>query len=91
MARIKKEAEESLNESLQATITEETSTKLNDDKTEEVEEISQESNPQTIPDNIDRVLKMYAGYDELYIDKKGGAYTSQYPNTHLYQNPYHKK
>ena len=34
---------------------------------------------------------MYTGYEELYIDNKGGAYTIQYPNAHLYQNPYHKK
>lgn len=97
MARIKKEAEEITEESLQTTITEEAPViEPTGDNIEGMEESAppkpiQEPTPQIIPDNIDKILKMYAGYEELYIDNKGGAYTSLYPNAHLYQNPYHKK
>ena len=97
MARIKNEAEDITEKSLQTTITEEAPIiELTGDKIEGMEENAplktlQEPTPQIIPDNINKILKMYTGYEELYIDNKGGAYTIQYPNAHLYQNPYHKK
>ena len=44
---------------------------------------------------VDKILKMYPKYAELYIDSKGGVYTVNTPDTvrgkaKLYKNKYHK-
>jgi len=44
---------------------------------------------------VDKILKMYPQYAELYIDSKGGVYTVNTPDTvrgkaKLYKNKYHK-
>ena len=78
MARIKKETESPIEEF------------INEPVEEQDNELVTPA-PQVIPDNIDRILKMYPGYEKLYIDSKGGAYTSQQPNAHIYENPYYNK
>lgn len=78
MARIKKETESPIEEF------------INEPVEEQDNELVTPA-PQVIPDNIDRILKMYPGYEKLYIDSKDGAYTSQQPNAHLYENPYYNK
>ena len=44
---------------------------------------------------VDKILKMYPQYAELYIDSKGGVYTVNTPDpvrgkAKLYKNKYHK-
>lgn len=90
MARIKKEAETLINDPLEAI--EEKESPIDESTIEQHQNgEAAEPAPLIIPDNIDRVLKMYPTYEELYIDNKGGTYTSQHPNTNLYQNPYYKQ
>lgn len=46
-----------------------------------------------IPEFADTKLKMYPNYKELYIDNKGGVYTSKDQSSKdsiLYKNPYYK-
>ena len=69
MARIKKETESPIEEL------------INEPVEEQGNELVTPA-PQVIPDNIDRILKMYPGYEKPYIDSKGEAYTSQQPNAH---------
>lgn len=47
-----------------------------------------------IPGYVDVKLKMYPSYAELFVDNKGGVYTSKdykSPESILYKNPYHKQ
>ena len=46
-----------------------------------------------IPASVDKILKLFPEYEKLYVDEKGGVYTSEtaLPQTHiarLYTNPY---
>ena len=59
MARIKKETESPIEEF------------INEPVEEQDNELVTPA-PQVIPDNIDRILKMYPGYEKLYIDSKAG-------------------
>ena len=61
MARIKKETESPIEEL------------INEPVEEQGNELVTPA-PQVIPDNIDRILKMYPGYEKPYIDSKGEAY-----------------
>lgn len=74
MARIKKETESPIEEL------------INEPVEEQGNELVTPA-PQVIPDNIDRILKMYPGYEKPYIDSKGEAYTSQQPNAHYTKTP----
>lgn len=47
------------------------------------------------PEYIDRILRAFPNYPELYIDFQGGTYTVDTPpvfrsNATLYKNPHHK-
>lgn len=47
-----------------------------------------------IPEYVDVKLKMYSSYAELFVDNKGGVYTSKdykSPESILYKNPYHNQ
>lgn len=47
-----------------------------------------------IPQYVDIKLKMYPSYAELFVDNKGGVYTSKdykSPESILYKNPYHNQ
>lgn len=56
---------------------------------------SSKKNTVEIPDNVDKLLKLYPSYESLYVDDKGGVYpVDAQPNlvvgAILYQNPYYK-
>lgn len=87
MARTKKE--EVITEEIEET---------NVDSTSESNEITDTQGPITetisevIPEFADAKLKLYPNYKELYIDNKGGVYTSKDQSSKdsiLYKNPYY--
>ena len=102
MARIKKEAEEQIYDSVNITAIsneivtvntdlEETTT-IDSNQKEMINSEIKESND--IPEYVDQILKMYPNYEKLYIDNKKGVYTSDHNKSiesKLYTNPYHKK
>ena len=50
----------------------------------------------TIPDYVDRILKMFSNYAKLAVDAQGGVYTEDSQllskgKAILYQNPYYKQ
>lgn len=50
----------------------------------------------TIPDYVDRILKMFPNYAKLAVDAQGGVYTEDSQllskgKAILYQNPYYKQ
>lgn len=61
-----------------------------------VEVKSSESESAATPDpQVMQVLRAYSGYEKLYVDKHGGAYTSDTPvllrkEAILYINPFYK-
>lgn len=88
MARSKKE--EVITEEIEET---------NVDSTPESNEITDtqgsitETKSDLIPEFADTKLKLYPNYKELYIDNKGGVYTSKDQSSKdsiLYKNPYYK-
>lgn len=51
---------------------------------------------QEVPEYVDKILKMYADYEELYVSNKGGVFTVGTPehirgNAVLYKNKYFHK
>jgi hypothetical protein len=49
-----------------------------------------------IPAHVDKILKIYPNYAELYVDAKGGVFPkgtkpNLVANAILYQNPYYNK
>lgn len=57
---------------------------------------SAELTPTTIPNQqVMQVLRTYSGYENLYVDKHGGAYTPDTPallrkEATLYKNPFYQ-
>ena len=44
-----------------------------------------------IPERIKEILKLYPECKKLYVDNKGGVYSTPYGSAKLYKNPYFKK
>lgn len=94
MARTKKE--ETKPEEIEEAIVETTPESIEVTKTPEPENIDTNStlDVDDIPEFADVKLKLYSNYKELYIDNKGGVYTSKDQSSKdstLYKNPYHKQ
>lgn len=102
MARAKKEIE--IKEDEHVTIAEEvvsTHNNVEDTLTDTTNPVSgEETNDSVncmaakIPDYVDQKLQLYPQYPELYIDIKGGVYTSEdykSKESTLYKNPYHNQ
>lgn len=54
------------------------------------------TDPQSINDYTQSILKTFPFYEYLYVDRDGGSYTPNTPlsirkNATLYKNPYYKK
>lgn len=61
-----------------------------------VEDTAKETAQEEIPTWIDKILKSFKNFDELYITKNGGVFTKGTPknlvaSATLYKNPYYKK
>ena len=61
-----------------------------------VEDTAKETAQEEIPTWIDKILKSFKNFDELYINKNGGVFTKGSPknlvaSATLYKNPYYKK
>ena len=61
-----------------------------------VEDTTKETAQEEIPTWIDKILKSFNNFDELYITKNGGVFTKGSPknlvaSATLYKNPYYKK
>lgn len=61
-----------------------------------VEYTAKETAQEEIPTWIDKILKSFNNFDELYITKNGGVFTKGSPknlvaSATLYKNPYYKK
>ena len=64
-------------------------------KTTQIKKPKAETGTTEIPLYIDKILRAYPDYVELYIDSAGGTFTADTPptfrsNATLYRNPYHK-
>lgn len=105
MARVKTEKElEQTEKTVETTETQETKTETTKEadattketdaaaETETIEEEAQEE----IPSWVDKVLKSFSNFDELYVTKSGGVLSKNTPkhlvtSATLYKNPYYKK
>lgn len=105
MAKIKTEKPvdnivDELVEKIETTINPTDEAKTEKIETEEQDTEGLENTPETetaqeLPDNIQRILKLYHNMSELYIDKFGGVFTpdtkpSIRGNAALYKNPFYK-
>lgn len=106
MAKIKKEAEKPVDNITDETIktseivvesesTDETKIETEKQDKEGLEDVSDTSIVQELPDNIQRILKLYRNMPELYVDKFGGVFTvdtkpSIRGHAVLYKNPFYK-
>lgn len=57
---------------------------------------TKETAQEEIPTWVDKILKSFKNFDELYITKNGGVFTKDAPknlveSATLYKNPYYKK
>lgn len=102
MARVKtdKELEQEKEEKavVEASPAQDTAASQEKEQTAEtkVEDTAKETAQEEIPTWIDKILKSFNNFDELYITKNGGVFTKGSPknlvaSATLYKNPYYKK
>lgn len=75
--------------------TDETKIETEKQDEEDLEDVLDTNTVQELPDNIQRILKLYHNMPKLYIDKFGGVFTpdtkpSIRGNAVLYKNPFYK-
>ncbi len=94
MAKRVNTPEEKNQEPIQDNITVKQEQDNSSDKPDTIQTLRKETpGVREIPPHIEETLKLYRGYETLYIDAHGGAYSPDTPesirgNAILYQNPF---